>query len=324
MGTAFSESDARQARYWYEKRLYTWGPATLNTGVTPIFTALNWNAHPDSPDWEAVLTDIWVTQNAGVQLSWTADERSYNQGASQGFTDAAPSNVGRLRVKARAMQLLSLTANNSSGANINNFQINYAIAMRHLALTDRLFLGKVPNAADLAAAKALGGLQKIKDLVAKGTSPVSFKKQMDAIMANQLIGDDPHGGLLHITASATTLGTPFSVIPVSEGVEFVVVRGIAIPGATAITLCNDRDEDQSYLQINGAAFAQTNPDTPWPVWAPAMRTSQFRAAAGATLGGVPLDLWVQKYRFSNVLKVRFGLTAGVPEETIQKVITGLA
>ena len=31
MGSAFSQSDAQLAKYWYERRIYTWGPQNLPT-----------------------------------------------------------------------------------------------------------------------------------------------------------------------------------------------------------------------------------------------------------------------------------------------------
>jgi inactivated superfamily I helicase len=325
MGATFTQQDAQQARYWYERRIYTAGPLTLNPGQTPIFTARNWT-DPQQPDWIAELVGLWATQNSAVQLQWTFDSFLANQSQAQGYTDAAPAGVRRFDVYAPAVHQLILTANNTGTAPINNFQVNYEIALRRLTAAEKLMRGYALSAQDQQALQLLGsgGQAQVQDLVDRGTSPISIERQIISILDNRRLYDHPSGGLYHVTAGPTTAGLSFAVVTVPQG-TFCALEEVAVEGAPSITLYADRDDDTSYLQLNGSAFVQAD-DAPWRVFVPFLRVLTLRASAAATTTAA-VRVRIGVYALSNLWRVRLGLAKNptdVPGDTWAKTWAGIA
>lgn len=323
----FSQAQAALARYWYERTIYTHGPAALAAGPSPIFTASAWT-NPQNPEWMAALIGLSVTQHPGVQLQWIYDKKTANQSAAQGYTSAAPAGLRRMPVMAPAVEQLTLIANNLTGAPIAGWQCNYEIAMQRLTVADKILYGYKLSAADEQILKKLGkdGKREVTDLVARGTSPIPISSQLERTVENRSLGDHSASGLYHVSggmclAFATAMST-------SD--EFLVLREIAVEGGGALaqqlTVMVDRDEDLSYLQLNAQAFAQTD-DQPWRVFVPAMRSLTFRVAGSPLLTNVPIRIKVERFRISNLLKVRFGLATtpeSVPGDTYAKVWAGIS
>ncbi len=329
MGSAFTQADAILCQKdWYTHALYTFGPVvTLAAGTTAIFSAESWTP-PDSPEWMAELVAIWVTQNAGVQVSWTADNQPYNQGKSLGFTDAAPGGLRRLPVYARAVRQLSMTV--TAAAAVNNFQLNYEIVFRKLTLADQILYGYTPSDAlqGIVNAGNIGGLAAVQNLVDKGTAPIPWRAQDDRTLLR--LGDHTASGLYHVTASPTTAGTLF-LTATRTGNEFLALDEIATPAASAITLLGTRDQDTNLVQVNGAAFGQADYQ-PWPMRYFAQTRINFAAAATTTLQNVPVYIRIGRYRLTNLWRARLALgtpditTAqqSVPADTLARVAAGIA
>ncbi len=326
MGSAFTQADAILfSKNWYTHAVYTYGPVTLAKGTTVIFSAESWTP-ANGPEWQAELMAVWVTQNAGVQLSWTADNQAYNQGATLGFTDAAPGGLRRLPVYARAVRQLSMTA--TAAAAVDDFQLNYEIVYRKLTVADQLLYGYAPSSHLLALAQS-GGVteQSIRDLVAKGTAPVTWRAQADRTLLR--LGDHAASGLYHVTASTTTAGTLF-LTATRTGDEFLILEDIAMPAASAITLYGTRDEDDSLVQVSGAAFGQADYQ-PWPMRYIAKSRVSFSASAASTLTSVPVYIRIGRYRLTDLWQARLALgtpqqpaaLASLPAKTVAQVAGGV-
>lgn len=313
---------------WFTRAQYTYGPVNLATGTTVVFQAESWTP-ADAPEWEAELSDLWVTQNAGVQVYWTADNQAYNQGAALGFTDAAPAGVRRLPVGARAVRQLSLVANNTSGAVIDGFQITYAVEVRKLTLADQLLYG-YGTSPDLEEIARAGGihLSAVQALVSKGTAPIPWAAQRDRTLLR--LGDHAVSGLYHVTAGPATAGTLF-LTATRTGEEFLGLDAIAVPGASALTLYGSRDQDQNLVQVNGAAFVQAD-SAPWDTRYFGLQRMSFATGATTTLTAAPVYVRIGRYRMTNLWRARLTLgTAGaaaaarlIPAETLAKVAAGIA
>jgi len=325
MGSVFSQADAQLAKYWFERRIYTFGPVTLPTGVTPVFSASNWT-DPQRPEWQAALTGLWVTQNAGVQISWIYDEHQQGASTAQGFTDAAPSGVRRFSVFAPAVRQLVLSVTNSSGSPISNFQLNYEITLKRLTVAEKLLWGYSLTQADLHRISSLGqdALEQVKALVERGTSPIPIATEIERTLDNQTLGDADASGLWHATAGTGTQGIAFATVHVKPG-EVAVIRSVAIEGAPAAVLYVDRDTDMGLLTLNGPAFVQAN-DAPWQPFLMALHSFQFRVAAQSTIT-VPVRLRITTHRLDNLWRVRTELAKApqdVPGDTYAKVWAGIA
>ena len=223
MGSAFTQADAvLYQKDWYTHALYTFGPvATLAAGTTSIFSAESWTPQ-DSPEWMAELVAIWVTQNAGVQVSWIADNQTYNQGNALGFTDAAPGGVRRLPVYARAVRQLSMTVR--AAAPVANFQLNYEIVFRKLTLADQLLYGYAPsdalqgivNAGNIGGPSAgLAFTLAILDSLSSGNLTGGHR-----VAATGTISPDgtvgPVGGVREKTVAVQRAGAQIFFVPAAE------------------------------------------------------------------------------------------------------------
>ncbi len=346
MSSVFSLQDAQLlSRYWYQRTLYTYGPATLQPGPQPsLINVSGWNPSQSSPDWRVELEQLFTTQNASVQLSGTADGLAFNQGATSGFTDAGRAGVRRMNAHVFATAAVTLGTVNGSGAAINGFQTNLALALRRLTVADKL-LANLPLAAEdedilamlpEAGGSAAAGQAAVQQLVTKGTSPIPIGYELERTAANRLLGDHPNSGWYHVTASASSAGTVFATFAPIRGVgqEWLVLREVAIEGAAAITLYGDQDAGNTgLLTINGAAFVQAD-DQPWDLWLPASTQWQFRAGAAATLNNVPVRIRVERYAMSDIWAVRLGLAKsmharsydgrGAVGATYPRVLAGIA
>jgi hypothetical protein len=334
MGSTFNQGQAALAKYWYERQIFTYGPVALAAGLSTVFTATNFNPNPKSPDWVAELVGIWVTPNANVQLQWVYDNQVGNQSSAQGFTDGSKSGVNQVAVGAPAARNLQLLVNNTGGV-VANFQLTYEVAMRRLSAADKLLLGYDLSAQDLQNLSMLDrggpngqqvtGLQQVRDLVDRGTSPASIEFQISRTLDNRRLGDHPSGGLFHVNASVSSNSNAFTTLQAAPG-EFLVLRELAVEGGQAITLFVDRDGDSNYLQLNGAAFVQTL-DNPWLPFIPALQVLNFKVSATAPLDNVPVRIRVERYRMSHLWRVRLGLVRDRDPATgdaYEKVWAGIA
>ena len=178
------------------------------------------------------------------------------------------------------------------------------------------------------SANGKSGLQKVKEAVQRGGRPMSIAEQLRHYLDNACLGEDKQvSGIHHVGANASTSQSNPFAHAVVEGNTFDVVEGIAFPSAPAMTFYIDQDAYSGSLQVNTAAFGQTNPGYMWRVFIPALSTLNFRVSAASTLSNEPVQLLVKKYRLTDLWRVRLGLvksSGGVPGRTFADVWSGLA
>lgn len=321
----FSQSQAFAAKYWYEKLQYTWGPQTLAGGATPVNTpifSVSRVNRTEIPQWVAELSNIGATQNASVALDFTFDRHRIPALSSQGFTNAMPAGLRSMLPDAvGATGSMSLTAQNSSGGSIANFQFNYQVAMRRLTVADKLVAGIDKFTADELEALNDKSID-VRGLIDKGIGhPIPIEDQIRRTYKNRAKVDFR---LLHVDAS--TSDAAFLTIRASEFGQdrFLVLRELAIEGGAAVTVSVDRDDDINYMGVNGAAFAEAD-DRPWDVFIPALHYLTFHIQATAPVSAVPIRIVVWHVKWSNILRVRFGLAGrgDVPDNTYLRAIAGV-
>ena len=330
MGQVFSQADAALARYWYERRVYTYGPLSLQPGYSTIFTASPIAPDPQHPDWQAALLGMWVTNSPYVQLTWIADDAQEGSSVTQGWTDAARAGLRRIAVFAPAVRQLTLTAYNTSTSAISNFTLVYEIGLKRLTVAEKLLYGYGLTPSDLARIHGLQ-LSDVQALVERGTAPVPIEQEIVRTLDNQMLGEyTGASGLWHAEASTTTAeastttaGVPFASVQVKTG-EVAVLREVAIEGAAPVQLYVDRDGDLGLLTLNGAAFTQAN-DAPWQPFLIALNTFQFRVVAQTTTTA-PIRLRVTRHPLNSLWRVRTGVAAAaddVPGDAFAKVWAGI-
>jgi len=320
----FGQSQAFAAKYWYEKLQYTWGPQTLSGGAapvdTPIFSVSRLN-RTDVPLWAAEFSGLAATQNADVSLDFAFDRHRIPALVNQGFTDVMPAGLRiMLPDPIRAIGNISLVARNASGGDIAAFQLNYQVAMRRLTVADKLVMG-----IDKFTAEELEALNDksidVRGLVEKGIHPIPIEDQIRRTYKNRARVDFR---LLHVDAS--TSDTAFLTVRASEfgSDRFLVLRELAVEGGAAVVVSVDRDDDYNYMGVNGPAFAEAD-DRPWDVFVPALSHLTFHIQAAASVTDVPIRIVVWHVKWSNILRVRFGLAGrrDVPDNTYLRAIAGV-
>jgi len=321
LSVPFSQNQAFSAKYWYERLQYTWGPQTLNTGNTPVFNVSKLNS-TQVPQWVAELSGIAATQNANVFLDIAFDRNSIPALVNQGATDALPSGVRSYSgLLVRATRNMSLQMQNLGFSSIDNFQLNYQVAMRRLTVADKILLGISQFTQDEQDALRNKSID-IEGLVSRGAIPIPIETQIERTYRNRLIYSEER--LLHVDADLSD--TSFLTIRASEtgGDSFLVLRHIAIEGGASVVVSVDRDEDSNYMGVNGAAFVDAD-DRPWDVFVPALRYLTFHIQANSIIQGVPIRIVVWHVKLSDILRIRFGLVGRgqVPDDLYLRVIAGV-
>ena len=272
----FAQDQIDKARYGIQTQTYTFGPVSLPTGQSTVFSVQNWNLDNDIAK-VCIIEGIAVSpQNSGVQVTWTAD--NVPSEGSQGWTDAYPAGCRMLPVYVVAGKSLSLVVNNQSGAAVSNFQLNYVVTVMTFNLFQGMLFGFGQTKLDTAAIQALQQdqpdiMKEINRLFAAGNRPFSMATVFDALFANRKLNTPSLSVPFHLTIPpGQTQSAPRSV-PVSNSgglVKYVyVLRGVSMEGAPAVTMTVNRDNDTDLInQLNGPAFVQAD-DHPWPFFVPA-------------------------------------------------------
>jgi len=320
MGAVFDRDQISRARYGRETLPYTWGPASLPVGQTTVFDVAGWNP-ADGVEKVLILEAVAATQNSGVQLVWSYDGQQSD--IAQGWTDALRSGLRPNPVGAWAANRLALTINNQSGSPIANFQLNYWVTVWSIPAAYRLLLGYGLTPSDqralaqLPQQDGLSPLQQVQSLLQKGTLPISWERQIDSLWRNRRVA--PASALVprHITTPGPTTSASFSV-RVPQG-YVLVLEALGVEGQPAVQIAVDRDQDQGYVQINGAAVAQAN-DAPLFAWVPAADHLTF-TVSGAQ-GTFALRPEGGLYRLSDLLALHLSLRSS-PAQAAAKVQVGL-
>ncbi len=316
----FTQGQAHDARYWYERIPYTYGPVTLATGWT---TAVNVSGINKTaiPRWMARLGRVAATQNAGVGIDIEHDNGRVPALADQGLTDAYPAGVRELRgLDLPAKDRLRLRTNNSSGGAINNYQLNYTVALQRLTVAEKLLRGITQFTPEEQEA-----LERtdVRDLVEKGIAPIPISAQIERTYQNRILAAVTRTYQVDVTTSDAV----FATIRANEGGPdtFLVLRELAVEGASAITLSVDRDDDVNYVGVAGAAFVDGD-DTPWDLFVPALDYLTFHTQGAGAVNDVAIRVGYWIVKMSNLLRVRFGLAGKgeVPDGTYYRAIAGVA
>jgi hypothetical protein len=320
VGAVFERKQVDLARYGRELVPYTWGPATLPAGQTPVFDVSDWNPG-DSTDKVVVLTSLAATQNAGVQLLWSYDGQQSDQ--AQGWTDAMPAGLQPMRINAWATRRLALTVNNTTGAPIANFQLNYTVLVWRVPTAwermlgypssdeDLHLLASLPNQDGTPAAAALD------QLIQKGTLPIAWERTFDALFRNRRLPDLPGAVPRHVTTASATRPSSFSLRVPSGAVA--ILEGIAVEGQPAgVVVAVDRDNDAGYVQVNAAAIARAD-DAPLEAFVPA--TDHFTFNVSGAAGTFAVRPVVGLYKLSDLMAIHLGIQT-TPQVSYAKVRSG--
>lgn len=332
--STFTTAQAQAARYHLETLIYTgWpfagsgGASSLPVGQTQIANASSWNVE-GRPAWRADLDMIQVTQNPDVTLTWSADPgNQINFGVQTGTTQAARAGVRQMTTgRISAVDTLSASLGNATSAAISGWQTNYAITMRRLTAADKILARRdglvspwyqlTPDEQD--ALKNLGimnshgqvtttGQQRVDELVAKGTLPLSRRRIIDGLYMNRTY-EEPLDLWYPL---ATEVDNPFaqyraSMTDATRG-RFLVLHTLAIEGTPTVTVTVDRDGQAGYMSVSGAAFVQAD-DEAWHPWIPATDYLNFHVilGPGGTQGNVAIRIGVATVSLSQYLAVLFG------------------
>jgi hypothetical protein len=306
---AFGIDQIDKARYGLQSQIYTFGPVTLPAGQTTVFQVQNWNTRDSSSANIAkvcILKSIAATQNAGVQITWAADNQQSDQ--AQGWTDGYPAGLRAYPTFAVAGSNLKLVVNNTTGAPIAVFQLNYGVTVMSLNLFQRLLYGFTANDADSAALQALQSQasqnqdinSEVTRLLQGGNRPFALDSVLMNLFENRRISNPPAVVPFHMAVPANSTASVTKTISVGGNLVYVL-RGISLEGAAAgMNIVIDRDSDAALVnQLNAAAFAQAD-DLPWPFFIP------FNNHIGITCNGssgatYPVRLDIEAYQSSDLM-----------------------
>lgn len=358
---AFSAQQAQLAKYAYERLVYTPWPfagtgtaPSLSTLTTQLFQTSSWNSK-GSPTWQAAIEMVQTMQNSQVNLLWTNDQQNRINSQNTGQTNAARSGQRQMPTYRPAVDSISLSIQNLTGAAVSPWNTAYAMGMRRLYAVDKLLARRANitsqggwynlTPAETEALKSLdlqskdgaideSGLAQMMALVDKGTQPVSIQRLMTGVMDNR----EMDGGfdLFYPDVSASdnqfaTYDAQMDPVDPTRG-RFVVLTDIALEGGSMadnnVTITVDRDNDKAYVQLQGGAFQQSD-DEPWHLWVPAVDALKFHVVQGpnSAVTQVPIRIRVLEFEMSEILAVQFGLvttpTALTKPSVYYKTIVGL-
>ena len=321
----FSKNNITTTRFGYEVQTYTFGPATLATGTTPVFNLQNWNASGPTTK-IVVLLDVAVDPSTAgaslIQLVWNYDGSQSDPG--QGFLDGFRAGTVPTPVFATAQNSIFLNVVNNSGAPVPNFQLNYRIAVIELNIAQKILFKVAPTEDEITLINTLpvennqSAYQQIQGLVAKGTRPFSFEEMYQSIFQGRRVSVRPEVATRHITVPAGSVEGQYNIrVPAGT---VLVVRGITLPTApAALTLLVDRDDDEDYITLNGGAYVRTD-GAPLDFWVPASNHFTVTAVgAGGTTYTANLD--IDTYQLSDLMKLHLNM-AKTPSALYAKVKAG--
>jgi hypothetical protein len=332
--STFTTAQAQGARYHLETLIYTgWpfagtgGASSLPSGQTQIANASSWNVE-GKPAWRADLDMIQATQSPNVHLTWSADPgNQINFGVQTGTTQAARAGVRQMTdVRISAVDTLSASLDNTTSSAISGWQTNYSVTMRRLTAVDKILARRdglvspwyqlTPDEQEalrnLGITNARGqvttsGQQRVDELVAKGTLPLSRRRIVDGLYRNRMYEEPPD--LWY--PLATSVDNPFAqyraaMTDATRG-RFLVLHTLAVEGAPDVTVTVDRDGQAAYMSVAGSAFAQSD-DEAWHPWIPATDYLNFHVilGPGGTQGNVAIRIGVAAVSMSQYLAVLFG------------------
>ncbi len=347
------------ASYFYESLVWTgWpfgggttGASSLATGTTNLIAGIPmWNRDAAAST-VATIEMAQATQEAGVNLTYTADPDNQiaNNAQGQGDLGAARGGVRFMEAGARAVDSLAATLNNGTGAAVAGFQCNLGLSSRRLFAVEKLLAAQLGlqsssgaytlTQAETDALQSLGtlngkgqvtatGEQQMAALAAKGSLPFALDEWLDRLIEARTV--QVHDNMFKFTVDSAT-AQPFATYSASlHGTKgrFLVLESVAIEDNPNVVLQFNRDADTAWWSVNGAAFVQSD-DAPWRVRLLARSMIQGLLAWGpgqtASVDAY-VRLRVREVAMSDVMAVLLGIAKSpsqVPANTFNRAITGL-
>lgn len=318
---AFSSTSFNQLAFGIETQTYTFGPVTLGTGETQIFSVQNWNSSDDDIQKVVILEEIAAgPSDANVQVYWTADSQQSNR--AQGWLDGYPPQYLPLDVYTVAAKNMALYVNNNRGSTLANFQLNYTVTVMNFSLFQRLLWGFAENPADTAAIQTLQDQEntivaqksqatgknvqpknvqnEIQALLKSGARPFSFEDMYSALFANRRKNNPNNANPFHEAVPSGASKSNGTNITVPNG-YISILRGVWLNSAsTGMNLMIDRDKNTSLVdQLNAPAFVRGD-------YLPLRFFLPFKDHVNAYVNGTsgttyPVRLDIQNYQQSDLL-----------------------
>jgi len=309
----------RHANYGLQTQTYTWGPGTLPTGETQIFSLSNWN-QGNAVVKAVILEAVAATQAAGVQVYWTADTLLSDR--AQGWTSGFPAGMRMYPTRAVAGTNMALYVKNNSGAPIANFQFNYVMTVISLNTFQRLLNGFAYTSddnANIAAQMKNEGdvVKKIANYFSQGYRPFSMSSMFANLFENRRISNPPDTAPFKLSIPTdATVSTSKSISVTNPGSgppNFVyILKGISLEGAPAgMTLTIDRDGDTALVnELNAPAWVQAD-EKPWPFFLPA--NNHYQITANGNPGDYYVRLDIEQYNASQLLLAHLNMGVDITQ-----------
>lgn len=292
MGNLFDDSQAQIARYWYERVPYTSYIATLLPGKTNIFSATDISTATEGKK-IGILGNLAMTQAAYVQLATESAGNTRLTAAA-----AYPPSLRPVMTAAddgiRSSRALGIYLTNSSGAVVNNAQINYTVAVKELTIADKVLRNMPLSAAEQS-------IQQKYQIGQQGIRPLAISKSLQQNWLSRVLSEEIYGYQQAVTSSPTTLE---NLVPGHN--ELLVITSIAmggVPVGNQVTLTIQRDSDVGYVSILGDNLSL---EYPLSVWIPATRQFSIGISAVTATAAATVRLTVKRLALSTVLQALFG------------------
>lgn len=309
----FGDGQIKLARYWYEKLAYTHYEPTLATGSTNIFSVTDVTRAAGEPRL-AILQNLAATQAASVGLIL-----QHAAGRRETATQALPASLGAVlshdEEGARASHGMQMSASNTSGATVSDFQINYTVSVKSLTVAEKMFLG-FPLTTEDAALRDQFHLPENG-----GMRPISVSESIRRVYYGQIVDESLYAG-----EYSSSDGTLFQINP-SAG-ELLIITGLASNATVGneVSLTLNRDGNSGYMQVLADNMSLT---TPLPLWIPVQNNASLQISAKTATANVPVRMSVLTVKKTLVMSALFGEIGpsevhGSAQNLVQQVLAGVA
>lgn len=292
MGNLFDDSQAQIARYWYERVPYTSYIAALLPGKTNIFSATDISTATEGKK-IGILGNLAMTQAAYVQLA-TESAGNTRLTAAAAYPPSLQPVMTAADDGIRSSRALGIYLTNSSGAVVNNAQINYTVAVKDLTIADKVLRNMPLSAAEQS-------IQQKYQIGQQGIRPLAISKSLQQNWLSRVLSEEIYGYQQAVTSSPTTLE---NLVPGHN--ELLVITSIAmggVPVGNQVTLTIQRDSDVGYVSILGDNLSL---QYPLSVWIPATRQFSIGISAITATAAATVRLTVKRLALSTVLQALFG------------------
>lgn len=262
----------------------------------------------------AILANIQTTRPTGyerVVLRARYDEARVDENVAS-LLDAL---VGAWRLPAKDILYYNFL---NTGALVADYTTHFGLWSFPPTIAHKLLYGITLTNNERAICEELG----IRNTVEKGILPLPISQQIER--EYHVLGEETHSRSVNI-AAANTVYTIESIYP--ETNKFIVLTRLAADlGTTAqnIRLIVDRDDDTGYAELKTYALSLAAGGEV-KCFIPALREIRLTTSSAGTPGAHLFRYTFQRIKFTNLLRVRFGLVSEeeVPADLWKKVKGGI-